>query len=94
MPMRRTSKKKRTENEIRRHVLAEIVDERGPYCEARVALDCSHIAVDGHEKKRRSQGGSAIEKANILLVCRRCHDWIHRHVADAIGRGLLESSRE
>lgn len=73
----------------RAKVVREIASERGEFCEARIA-GCQTIAVDAHEKVRRSQGGSVTDADNIILVCRHCHDWIHRNPRKAKQRGLLE----
>ena len=53
---------------------------------------CRYHAADPHEKVRRSQGGSITDPANILLVCRECHNWIHANPAEAFRLGLLESA--
>jgi hypothetical protein len=45
-------------------------------------------AVDVHELVKRSQGGSIVDEANVLCVCRLCHDWIEDHPTDAEERGL------
>ena len=50
-------------------------------CECRTHLHCHHI-------KRRSQGGSD-EASNLLVVCARCHQFIHDHPAESRRRGYL-----
>lgn len=88
--MRRQSRKRAAEQRRRRQVLARLVDERGPFCEAR--LDgCDGRAVDGHELLARSAGGSIVEEENIALVCRSCHDWIGAHPREATEVGLRRS---
>lgn len=46
-------------------------------------------AVDAHEVVPRSAGGSITDPANIRLLCRECHDWIHRFPAAARRAGWL-----
>lgn len=85
--MRRTSRKKARLDRLRRKVLAALVEERGERCQAR--LDgCDGRAVDGHEVLSRGRGGSTVDGANILLVCRPCHTWITGHPAEAVALGL------
>lgn len=91
-PMKRMSKKRRAENEIRVDVLLEILNERGNACEAKASDQCKQVATDGHELLTRARGGSIIDKENIILVCRRCHGWIHENPASATELGLLRSA--
>jgi len=104
-PLRRKSKRREAEDEVRREVLAALVEERGSGCEAgvlRIAkgdgggsiLICTGTAVDGHEVLTRGRGGSATDPANILLVCRECHTWIHDNPQAAEAHGLLMNSWE
>lgn len=37
--------------------------------------------ADPHEVMPRGRGGSITDPANIVLVCRGCHDWITRHAS-------------
>jgi hypothetical protein len=89
--MRRQSIKRRREQDVRRKVLARLLEERGHGCEARVFNVCQGRAVDGHELLARSAGGSIIDAGNILLVCRRCHDWIGERPREATVLGLRRS---
>ena len=61
----------------------ELLD-RFPTCECcarRKASDVHHI---------RGRAGRLLnERRWWMLVCRRCHDWIHGHVAEARERGWL-----
>lgn len=50
-------------------------------CPCRVLLHCHHI-------KRRSQGGTD-NASNLLVVCARCHDHIHRFPTESRKRGWL-----
>jgi len=55
------------------------------------AWGCSHTATDIHEPLTRARGGSILDAANTVAVCRGCHDWIHDHPAAATELGLLRS---
>jgi 5-methylcytosine-specific restriction endonuclease McrA len=59
----------------------------GGRCEAR--LDgCSDEGLAPHHRLRRSQGGPhTIE--NLVLLCWRCHRWVHDHTGWAYRVGLL-----
>lgn len=63
--------------------------EADPMCQV---AGCIREADDVHEPHTRARGGSAADAANMLAVCRPCHDWIHEHPAEAQRRGLLVSS--
>lgn len=72
--------------EGRRAFVARILSERAT-CQA-----CDgQPATDVHEKLRRSAGGSITDDANVLALCRPCHEWVHANPADAIAKGLLLS---
>lgn len=88
--MRRRSAKKTKEQVLRVRVLQELALSRGLSCEAATEA-CEGEAVDGHEVLPRSAGGSATDPANILLVCRACHTWIHGHPEQSRKMGLLRS---
>jgi len=53
---------------------------------------CRRRAVDIHEPLTRARGGSILDPANTVAVCRACHDWIHRHPESATRLGLLKGS--
>ncbi len=92
-PMRKRSKKTEAryagtdgKGEGRRAFVARILTARTT-CEA-----CGEQpATDVHEKLRRSAGGSITDDANVLALCRPCHEWVHHHPEAAMKRGLLES---
>lgn len=87
-PMRRKSKKRGGVDVWRRNIIIQLVKDRGGDCEARTSA-CAGQAVDAHEKLRRGQGGSIVDPANIILVCRECHDYIHAHPAESYESGWL-----
>ncbi len=68
------SKARAAENRERRKVLAEIAEEH-PGCAASLPM-CTGWAQDGHEVLTRARGGSITDRANIIGVCRPCHDEI------------------
>jgi hypothetical protein len=61
-------------------------------CEAAVPQVCRGHGSQAHHVLRRSQGGTN-EPSNLLWVCLWCHEWIHRHPAEAKARGLLSGVR-
>ena len=85
----RTSAKQRAKNRARAPGNKRLRDE-WVACEARVVDICTGRAVDMHEALPRSAGGDPTDPANILNVCRPCHDWIGNHPAKAVGLGLHE----
>lgn len=56
-----------------------------------LAAGCQGHSVDVHERLPRSGGGSLFDPANLLAVCRPCHEFIHEHPLDAIALGLRRS---
>lgn len=52
---------------------------------------CDRDSVDVHELLARSAGGSIVEDANVIAVCRTCHDWIGNHPQEALAIGLRRS---
>ncbi len=51
-------------------------------------------SVDIHEVVRRSQGGSILDEANLLAVCRSCHRRIGDYPALAFSLGLAKHGWE
>ena len=56
------------------------------------AYRCGGLSVDLHEPLTRARGGSILDPANTIAVCRSCHDWIHDHPKAATDLGLLRSA--
>lgn len=48
---------------------------------------CGGRATDKHHRKRRRDGGHAVE--NLISVCRACHTWIHAHPKQAVYEGFI-----
>ena len=53
---------------------------------------CQGVAVELHEPLTRARGGSILDPANTVAICRSCHDWIHVNPAAATDLGLLRSA--
>lgn len=99
-PLKRTqlakrSKKTKEAYKQRVPLVRRLLQER-PWCEA-CPIFASHDglvtyqrrpSVDIHELKRRSQGGSILEEANLLAVCRQCHQRIGNNPRLAFDLGL------
>lgn len=97
---------KMNETYVERRALVSEVLRRNPYCSACkifYVYDCiksdSAVGVchknrscDLHELVNRSQGGSILDDANIIAVCRQCHTRITTNPKEAERLGLhLES---
>lgn len=67
----------------RRKLVARLLEER-PTCERCL---CGW-SVDVHEVKSRARGGSILDEANCVTVCRTCHDFITTHPPQAEAEGL------
>ena len=95
--MRHRSKKKEAEYKLRRPLVARLLEEK-PHCEAcpvfakhdGVATYRQAMSVDVHEIVRRSQGGSILDEANVLAVCRPCHVRIGNNPQLACDLGLAK----
>lgn len=61
-------------------------------CEIQWDRGCTGRAVDGHEPLTRARGGSILDRQNVLLTCRYCHDKVHANPELALQRGFLRSS--
>lgn len=92
--MRAVSLKRARLNRVRKKIIAEIVGARGPVCEARELVPDVACAgpLDAHEVLTRGRGGSIVDPANIILVCRFHHSWIDDHPAEAAALGLVRHS--
>lgn len=93
-PLRRVSKKRRRIMAQDAAFKRQLIDERGPFCEARMFVhhDCNaHQGLDLHHVLQRSMGGTTT-RTNTLLVCRNAHMWVHDHVRESTHLGLLAGS--
>lgn len=57
-----------------------------------VSAPCTTRAVDIHEPLTRARGGSILDAANSVALCRNCHRWIHDNPDSATEIGLLQPS--
>lgn len=97
--MRYRSPKKEAEYRLRRPLVARLLEER-PLCEACPVFAVHdekttyrrNAAVDVHELIRRSQGGSILDDANLMCVCRPCHTRIGNNPQLAFDLGLAKHS--
>lgn len=95
--MRHRSPKKEAEYRQRRKFVVQILTET-PWCQAcgvfaehdQKITYIKNPATDVHELIRRSQGGSILDAANVIAVCRPCHDRIGRFPALAFELGLAK----
>lgn len=106
-PLKRTgrlkprSKKTADQYVERRKVVSKLLGER-PHCEAcpifaqhdGKATYVRRPSQDIHEIIRRSQGGSILEEANLMAVCRPCHRRIGDHPQLAFDLGLAKHGWE
>lgn len=63
-------------------------------CEIQWDRKCQGRAVEGHEPILRSRGGSTVDRANVLLTCRHCHDAVHHYPSEATSRGFMRSASD
>jgi 5-methylcytosine-specific restriction endonuclease McrA len=89
-PIKRRSVKKQKADKVYAKVRREVL-ECAPYCAVN-GPDCSIHATETHHIKSRAQGGKH-EMANLLPVCRECHEWLPRNRAIAIKRGWIIEGR-
>lgn len=99
--MRHRSLKKEAEYRLRRPLVARLLEER-PLCEA-CPVFAEHdgqttyrrnASMDVHELVRRSQGGSILDEANLMCVCRPCHTRIGNNPQLAFDLGLAKHGYE
>ena len=87
-PLPPVSKKRATEQRQRTRMLRETFGP-DPVC-----ARCGKPADDAHELLSRARGGSIIDPANIVPLCRADHRWITEHPAQAQAEGWLRSAGE
>jgi len=82
--------------------VADAVRADYPYCEACLIWSCfdtferqiivpvvrQNLTVDVHEVLNRSQGGSIFDRANLVAICRSCHQRATVNPVDAAKVGL------
>jgi hypothetical protein len=72
--------------------------ERRELCEAGAVIThagyeskCQGLAIELHEPLTRARGGSILDPANTVAICRSCHGWVHENPEAATKIGLLRS---
>lgn len=85
----RSRKRQQLYDEKRIPIVKEMLAEN-PVC-----MKCWRApATDVHELKSRARGGSITDKANLVCLCRPCHDWVTQHPSEAAQQGWLRNSWE
>lgn len=97
MSLTRAPLRRRTPLRKRSKKTAKLYRQRGVYVaeyltEHPACVLCGMRADDVHEPLTRARGGSILDPANSVPVCRSCHSWIHDHDAEATVLGLLVPS--
>lgn len=82
------SAKRRSITKARRETRERVLERDKFACQAQIP-GCSFHATDVHELKSRARGGSILEDANCISLCRTCHAWITEHPKWATERGFL-----
>lgn len=52
---------------------------------------CARRATDVHHRQLRRHGDH--QPANLVDLCRECHEWAHKHPAEARESGFIVSGR-
>lgn len=96
-PIAKRSKKTEEKYVHRREFVAEVLAEQ-PFCQAckvfasfdKKSTFIHNKSTDVHELVRRSQGGSILDKKNVIAVCRPCHTRIGNEPKLAFDLGLAK----
>lgn len=75
--------------ETQRSALVARLRLERPWCQR---FGCKRSSSDAHEIKTRARGGSILDEANIVMLCREDHRWVHDHPDLATLEGLLANS--
>ena len=70
-------------------LVARLLDEH-PICQR----CCARPSTDCHELKSRARGGSILDPANIVTLCRTCHDRVTQNPREAEAEGWSVHSWE
>lgn len=76
---------------VERRVLVRQMIHDHPYCQAGVLCGGRARSVDVHERLKRSRGGNILDpvQAHMMTVCRACHEFTEREVAESTRLRLL-----
>ena len=96
-PLKRTGslapiskRRAKTQRQRRAFVKEELENRR--WCEEKIPNVCTRYSTEIHEPHLRSQGGSILDRANSVAICRMCHRWVHDNVGEAMKLGLIRSA--
>ena len=101
IPIKKKSAK-REDADVERRIFVAMMLKKHPYCVA-CPIFAEHDGLvsyvrrpsqDVHELLRRSQGGSVVDEANCIAVCRPCHTRIGNYPQLAFDLGLAKRSWE
>ena len=97
-PLRQFSPKRTKRQRLRQQMVRDELARR-ELCEAGAVIThaghnarCHGVAIELHEPLTRARGGSILDPANTVAICRSCHDWSHVNPAAATDRGGLRSA--
>jgi len=79
----RAKSQKRARADAQRKKLLAPLREAQPWCSR---CGATGVGLDAHELLSRARGGSITDLANIVLLCRSCHDDVtfrHHEIPDA-----------
>ena len=101
IPIKKKSAKREVAD-VERRIFVAMMLKKHPYCVA-CPIFAEHDGLvsyvrrpsqDIHELLRRSQGGSVVDEANCIAVCRSCHTRIGNYPQLAFDLGLAKRSWE
>lgn len=69
-------------------LVVEILEER-PWCEIRFDANCTGRSTCVHEKRKRSQGGSLLDRVNLMASCANCNSAVEDNPVEAHDRGFV-----
>lgn len=98
---RRSARRARFYRTERVPLVAEMLTE-SPWCELgeRIVVvapgwrSCGRFAIGLHEVRKRSAGGSLVDRDNLLRCCGPCNSWVEDHPRLAHEAGLVRRAGE
>src|SRR3990167_3991493 len=90
-PLKQQSKKRQSEQYAYRKAKGELVAAAQGMCQGRIPNICSTYATDMHHIRYRSRGASYVPgEGEARILCRFCHEFIHRNTRWAREQGFLK----
>lgn len=86
--LRPISEKRQAQNALRRELMVERFGLREEWKCSIAALGSCYGPVNGHERVKRSQGGSITDMDNIILLCNFHNDYVEDNPTLARELGL------